>query len=326
MDTKEFILNQYKQYPKLELQDILKGLYQSSFGYDFALSNLHESSNIVEYLSNDIIRLHFNPGLKKETLNKLSKLSENPNGKKILDKNLNILINTLDELPFDKNTSIQFIKKWKDQDYPNLTHSQVFQDSYHPSYCLIKKNFLPYLEILKVLDTKEEYILAIDGKCTSGKTTFSKLLEEIYDCSIFHMDDFFLQPFQRTPERYKEPGGNVDRERVEQEILIPLKHKEDVYYSKFNCHTMKLENKIHVPYKPKNIIEGSYSMHPSLRKYYTMSICIDVANDIQLERVKQRNPDKVDTFISKWIPLENTYFDTFNIKDTCEYIIKTDQL
>jgi uridine kinase len=325
MDTKEFILNQYKQYPKLELQDLLKGLYQSSFGYDFALSDLHESSNIVEYLSNDIIRLHFNPGLKKETLNKLSKLSKNPSGKKILDKNLNILINMLDELPFDKNTSIQFIKKWKDQGYPNLAHSQVFQDSYHPSYCLIKKKFLPYLEILKVLDTKEEYILAIDGKCTSGKTTFSKLLEEIYDCSIFHMDDFFLQPFQRTPERYKEPGGNVDRERVEQEILISLKHKEDVYYSKFNCYTMKLENKIHVPYKPKNIIEGSYSMHPSLQKYYTMSICVDIANDIQLERIKQRNPDKVDTFISKWIPLENAYFDAFNIKDTCEYIIKTDQ-
>lgn len=34
------------------------------------------------------------------------------------------------------------------------------------------------------------------------------------------MDDYFLQPFQRVPERLKEIGGNVDYERVKKKFLI----------------------------------------------------------------------------------------------------------
>ena len=55
-----------------------------------------------------------------------------------------------------------------------------------------------------------QVIVAIDGNCTAGKTTLAGMLEEMYDCSVFHMDDFFLRPEQRTPERYAEIGGNVD--------------------------------------------------------------------------------------------------------------------
>ena len=32
------------------------------------------------------------------------------------------------------------------------------------------------------------------------------------------MDDYFLQPYQRTEERLAEPGGNVDYERFKEEI------------------------------------------------------------------------------------------------------------
>lgn len=34
------------------------------------------------------------------------------------------------------------------------------------------------------------------------------------------MDDYFLQPFQRVPERLEEIGGNVDYERVKKKFLI----------------------------------------------------------------------------------------------------------
>ena len=36
------------------------------------------------------------------------------------------------------------------------------------------------------------------------------------------MDDFYLQPHQRTTKRLREPGGNVDYERFETEVLQPL--------------------------------------------------------------------------------------------------------
>ena len=42
-------------------------------------------------------------------------------------------------------------------------------------------------------------VLAIDGPCGSGKTTLAALLARLYDCPVFHADDFFLRPEQRTP-------------------------------------------------------------------------------------------------------------------------------
>ena len=68
-------------------------------------------------------------------------------------------------------------------------------------------------QINMLLEEKNFVIVAIDGKCTSGKTTLASQLAEIYDCNVFHMDDFFLRPEQRTPERFAEVGGNVDYER-----------------------------------------------------------------------------------------------------------------
>lgn len=36
--------------------------------------------------------------------------------------------------------------------------------------------------------------------------------------------------WQRTKERYEEPGGNVDYKRFEQEVLVSLKKGETVFY------------------------------------------------------------------------------------------------
>ena len=53
-------------------------------------------------------------------------------------------------------------------------------------------------------------LVAIDGMCGSGKTTLGQVLSKVYDCNLFHMDDFFLRPEQRTAERMAQDGGNVE--------------------------------------------------------------------------------------------------------------------
>ena len=66
-------------------------------------------------------------------------------------------------------------------------------------------------EIIKQEDNTDRPILvAIDGRCGSGKTTLGEYLKGQLDCNLFHMDDFFLRMEQRTPDRMKETGGNVD--------------------------------------------------------------------------------------------------------------------
>ena len=89
----------------------------------------------------------------------------------------------------------------------------------------------------ELLTQEDMVVVAIDGKCASGKTTLASRLAEIYDCNVFHMDDFFLQRSQRTPERLAQIGGNVDYERFQEEVLLPLRFRRAFSYRPFDCRT-----------------------------------------------------------------------------------------
>jgi adenylylsulfate kinase-like enzyme len=48
-------------------------------------------------------------------------------------------------------------------------------------------------ERIELLLKEKQYVLvAIDGRCASGKTTLAAALKEKLSCEIIHMDDFFL--------------------------------------------------------------------------------------------------------------------------------------
>ena len=68
-------------------------------------------------------------------------------------------------------------------------------------------------EIDKLKTKKDHLLIAIDGRCGSGKSTLGAYLQQKMHGNLLHMDDFYLRPEQRTPKRREEPGGNVDRER-----------------------------------------------------------------------------------------------------------------
>lgn len=85
-------------------------------------------------------------------------------------------------------------------------------------------------------------LAVIDGRCGSGKTTLGEYLKQIFDCNLFRMDDFFLRMEQRTPERLREVGGNVDYERFEETVLRSLLQKEQVCYQPFSCQEWGLVN------------------------------------------------------------------------------------
>ncbi|MBR2727830.1 MAG: hypothetical protein IKD71_08060, partial [Solobacterium sp.] len=88
--------------------------------------------------------------------------------------------------------------------------------------------------LVRELDRMPSFIIALDGRCASGKTTLAARLSAQLDAQVLHMDDFFLRPEQRTPERYAEPGGNVDRERV-YDVLKQVKSGDAGAFRRFDC-------------------------------------------------------------------------------------------
>ncbi len=165
-------------------------------------------------------------------------------------------------------------------------------------------------QIDELLAQKDMVIVAIDGKCTSGKTTLAAKLAEVYDCNVFHMDDFFLRPEQRTPQRYAEIGGNVDYERFMDEVLTPLKAGHAFSYRPFDCKTFTLAEAVCVTPKKLNIIEGTYSHHPYFHDPYDLKILLTVDEETQRRRIMQRPAFLHKRFFEEWIPMENRYFDS----------------
>ena len=174
-----------------------------------------------------------------------------------------------------------------------------------------------------LLQEKEQVLLAIDGGSASGKSTLGTLLSERFDGTLFHMDDFFLRPEQRTPERYAEPGGNVDRERFLEEILIPLKQrKKTISFRKLDCKTFQLLPTVTVEPKRFAVIEGAYSMHPDLAEFYDLSVFLAVPPELQARRLLLRNgPEGAAVFHERWTPLEQKYFDALCPAERCDLVI-----
>ena len=177
--------------------------------------------------------------------------------------------------------------------------------------------FTLYSDIEKLLTEKPHAIIAIDGPCASGKTSLAEALSHKYGGVVFHMDDFFLQMHQKTLERLNEPGGNVDRERFYSEVLLPLRDNASFSYCPYKCSDGCFSEPVSVSPHKLSIIEGSYCMHPELRPFYDYSVFLCVSPQMQKDRIMLRPKHKHEAFFTRWIPMEEQYFNFFNIPEQC---------
>ena len=186
-----------------------------------------------------------------------------------------------------------------------------------------------YREIESNLRDKDFILLAIDGRCGSGKTTLAGRLQEIcrgkaLSCEIVHMDHFYPRLEQRTAERLNEAGGNLDRERFLDEVMKPLKRREAFSYRPYDPRVHQMAEAIHIGLSEVIIIEGSYSCHPALYDNYDLRIFLTVDEPERLRRIRERNGEEgLLQFQEKWIPMEESSFSAYRIEERCELHFKT---
>ena len=172
---------------------------------------------------------------------------------------------------------------------------------------------------------QKRILIALDGRCAAGKTTLAAYLSSAVDGTVFHMDDYFLRPFQRTRERLDTPGGNVDYERFREEILQPLASGAgEISYRPYNCQKQELEEAVMTQVRPVVIVEGSYSCHPELWDFYDLHVFVDIDSREQMKRILHRDGEaKSEQFRDKWIPLEEQYFKECHILEKCDIYMTT---
>lgn len=346
--TKQRILEHSARFPKMQPADLFKYLYQSAFGCEHLVAS---GENAVSYIKREYEALErtapssvesldgpyarvplsiLKEGLKPETLGALFRRSakKEPCGKESLLEKLEIAAELAEEgkLPFSATDFASALEAWRDEGYPAVHHSKDFREAYQPSYRVIAKEyalFLPlFLSIDRLMAQKGSLTLAIEGGSASGKTTLAALLKEIYGCTVFHADDYFLRPAQRTSARLAEVGGNFDRERFLTEVLEPLHEGRSITYRRFDCQTQKLLPPVEVTPTPLTVVEGAYSMHPTLASYYDLSAFLKIDEDYQRERIFRRNtPFLAKRFFEEWIPMEKRYFEGTKITSRCDLVI-----
>lgn len=341
--TRRLLIMHGQTYPDMQIQDLFKFLYQSAFGCEHLLSSektvaerirqeydlcVCEAVPVPEKLDGTYSRVPLvllKKGISAATFGKLFALSarHEETGERELREKLGIARDLVNEglLPFSVHEFEKAVAKWEASGFPAVRHSDVFRETYHPAYRVIADRYVPYLPLFCELDKRLEkgnVILAVEGGSASGKTTLGNLLADVYDCTVFHMDDFFLQPEQRTAERYAEIGGNIDRERFLEEVLQPLQKGETVCYRPFDCSAMQLADAVQVTPKPLTVVEGAYSMHPELEKYYDFSVFLDISPEFQQKRIQKRNSSALaKRFFNEWIPMERAYFEATDAKERC---------
>ena len=351
MDIQSFCLEQCARYPALGIQDLVKALYQSEFGCGHLISDpqkglafltaeLHTCRQpettppLVESLGESFCRVHLQAaaafGLSAQTLFRLFELSAaEPAGSM---ESFRSQLDTLEALvkagtlPLSASDVHDFLADYRLAGCPATHHSEAFRRSYAPAYRVIRADYARFLSLFAAIDKliagDAPVTVAIEGSSATGKSTLAALLARVYDCNIFHMDDFFLQLHQRTPERFAQPGGNVDYERFREEVILPLSAGKPFSYRPFSCTTMSLADPVEVMPKRLNIIEGAYSMHPALCACYDLSIFLKIDPQSQTNRILLRNgPEMLKRFLDEWIPLEKRYFEHFGIEQQCSLCI-----
>ena len=345
-ETRPLLLDLYARYPKARLSDYVKLLYQSEFGcghfapddaegYALLLQELETArpgQHLMEKVGGGYWRVYLRnaeeQGAAPETLYAMFReTARNGHGSR---ERFRAKLRELEALckegllPFSPGIFQLYWLNYEAAGLPAVHHSQQYRHAYLPSYRVIAENFARFFELFLRIDrilrrTESPLLVAIDGPCAAGKTTPAAQLAACYECSVFHTDDFYLRPEQKTPQRFAQAGGNMDRERLATEVLDPLRRRETVLYRPYSCKTQTVSNGSSVSFRRLNIIEGSYSLHPDLRKYYDLKVVLDIAPEHQWNRLKRRESQKsLEQFRDRWIPLEQQYAKDTKLMDCAD--------
>lgn len=348
----QILFEQAQKYPFMQPCDAVKLIYQNEFGgghlvkneeesllrlkAEYDGSDIHEENPLTEKIGNGFHRLYLNAldsqKLPMECLNKLfirSSAKQTGNMDSFLTK-ISYLQQAAKDgcFPFSVQDLDSFLTHYKTDGYPVLSHSDIYKEAYKPAYRVLHQDYVSLLPIIFQINLlqrlKPHITIALEGNAAAGKSTIANRLAEIYPANIIHMDDFFLPPDLRTPERYQEPGGNIHYERFQEEVLNHLNSSSSFSYRVFDCHSCSYSGVHEISPKPLTVIEGVYCMNPRFRPDYDLTVFIQTSPEEQARRIIARNGMEVyQIFKQKWIPLENHYFNECHVKERCHLVLST---
>lgn len=256
-----------------------------------------------------------------------------------------------------------YLADWRRQGCPPVRHSETFQAAYNPHYRVLRRDFAGFLPALVSIEglSREHYaawlrlpgdrqpeerpgaylrrhgirpyLVAVDGRCGSGKTGFSRIVERLIPGTklVAHMDDLYLPWENRPPDWMEIPAGNMDLERLRREILLPVRSGSPLEYRPFFPEVPALDEWGEpLETDPEEaeliLVEGTYSQHPSVAEYYDCKIFLTCEEEEQTRRLQVREGEYYPTFHRVWRALEERYFAACGTERAADLTVDTTEL
>ena len=329
------------KYPLMQMQDYAKLAFQNEFGPEHNILNpfrflslLREewgavprdgSPRIPEQIGNHLYRFYltgeYDPIEAAPLLTELSCRTAREHRGAMADF-LNKLVQ-LEHIPDPDH----WLQSYRARGCPPVHHSEPFRRAYQPHYRLLLAPYAQYFPVLlrisSLVHRAKPVVIAIDGRCGSGKTNLTELIASIFPCNVFHMDDFYL-PFHKRNDNWRDiPGGNMDFTRLLTEILSPAAPGQVVNYQPYDCHNGTFLPTAALFPQTLNIVEGSYSHTPTLTEQYDLKIFLTCSRERQADRLREREGSHYNAFVNTWIPLEEQHFQIHSIEQSADIIVDT---
>lgn len=353
-DTVKLISFHLSSYPGMEIQDCVKLLYQNEFGA------AHIAGNEVTFLEslqrewdsfdlrspepdppvpigNGLCRVPLGALSEGPALDTFARLclrsARNMSGtKERFEGKLAQLQGMIQagKTPFCPEDMDGFLAKYREAGAGLLHHSERFKSLYQPHYRLMDAASALFLPVYRVIDgalaSKPHVLAGIDGMSGAGKSRLSGALEEIYHCALVRTDDFFLREGQRSPARYALPGGNIDYERLAP-VAEQAADDRAFSYRGYDCKRREMGVWRRLPEARLTLLEGVYALHPKVGALCDVRVFLGLDARRQRQRILERSgPGLMESFIRDWIPMENSYFAEYGIRESCDVILDTTSL
>lgn len=351
--NRELLKKHFEQTPRMAPTDAVKLAFQSAFGCGHLLCDKAACTDFVrremEQISENASVPAFTPiggcmcrlNLASPVVRKLSperitemmlltseRVEARYDNSERFENALSLIVSAAQsaEAPFALSELESYLASYRAQGCPAVSHSEWYRQAYHPAYRVVLTDLALLAPIMAEIDSGRRNVVVIDGLCGSGKTTLASLLSRLYGTPAIAMDDFFLPFDLRTAQRLQTPGGNVHHERFASEVLERLQIGRPLSYQRFDCQTGALIPKSY-PASSVIIAEGSYSHHPAFeagwQRLNALRVFVETDPQEQLRRIERRNPELTEAFRTRWIPLEKTYFEAYDIKNRADIVLQS---
>lgn len=174
--------------------------------------------------------------------------------------------------------------------------------------------------IISLKKKNKTLLIAIDGRGGSGKSTLAKYLgQKLSHATIVHLDDFAY------------PLGGADRQRLLDQVILPLKKNKQARYQRYDWNTKKLAEQQIIQPGGFVIIEGVLTLHDLIVPNYDFKIWIECPAEIGFQRGLSRDKKEygVDTtkeWIEKWLPEEKKGIAEQKPQKKADYIVDALQM